>query len=207
MRVRTLLIYSVILSMLLVVFSMSCQASAPADPEEEEDLTPATTEPEEEDMEWAADGVLGDKEYLGEMSYGDYEIRWSSDDQYIYIGIRAKTTGWVAVGLEPSSRMKDADMIFGFVKDRETTISDQFSTGTFGPHSPDTELGGTNDILEFGGKEEGGYTTIEFKRALSTGDEYDNELTKGAIRIIWSYGSTDEIREKHIVRGHGEITL
>jgi len=146
-------------------------------------------------------------EYLGEMSYGNYEIRWLSDDQYIYIGIRAKTTGWVALGIKPTSAMKDADMIFGFVKDGAITVSDQFSTGTYGPHSPDTELGGTNDILEFDGKEEGGYTTIEFKRRLSTGDEYDNEFTKGTVKIIWAFGPDDEIAKKHAVRGDGEISI
>jgi len=174
---------------------------------EEEDLPPATVEPEEEEVEWAADGVLGDMEYLGEMSYGNYEIRWLSDDQYVYIGIRAKTTGWVAVGIKPTSAMKDADMIFGFVKDGVITLSDQFSTGTYGPHSPDTELGGTDDILAFGGREEGGFTTIEFKRSLTTTDKYDISIQKGVNRIIWAYGSSDSSAVKHSTRGYGEINL
>jgi len=174
---------------------------------EEEDLPPATAEPKEEEVEWAADGVLGDMEYLGEMSYGNYEIRWLSDDQHIYIGIKAKTTGWVAIGFEPTSGMKDADIVFGFVQGGRTVTSDEFSTGTYGPHSPDTELGGTDDILEFGGKEEGGFTIIEFKRALDTSDQYDKALAEGAIKIIWAYGSDDEITTKHAVRGDGEISI
>ena len=173
----------------------------------EGDLPPATAVPEEEEVEWAADGVLEDIEYLGEMSYGNYEIRWLSDDQYIYIGIRAKTSGWVAVGIKPTSAMKDADMIFGFVKDGVIAVSDQFSTGTYGPHFPDSELGGTDDILDFDGKEEGGYTTIEFKRRLSTGDEYDNDFTKGTINIIWAYGPDDDLEKKHAIRGDGEISI
>jgi hypothetical protein len=174
---------------------------------EEEDLPPATAEPEEEGVEWAADGVLGDIEYLGEMSYGNYEIRWLSDDQYIYIGIRAKTTGWVAIGFGPASGMKDADMVFGFVQGGKTVISDQFSTGTYGPHSSETEIGGTDDILESGRKEEGGFTIIEFKRTLDTGDRYDKALAEGAIKIIWAYGPDDEITKKHAVRGDGEISI
>jgi len=157
--------------------------------------------------EWNADGLFGNREYRAETKYGDYEIRWASDDKYLYVGIKAKTTGWVAVGIEPSFKMKDADMVFGFVKDGETTISDAFSTGAYGPHAPDTELGGTDDILEFGGKEEGGFTIIEFKRALNTGDKYDKELSNGANRIIWAYGSTDKLTEKHTRRGYGEMTL
>jgi len=174
---------------------------------EGEDLPPATTEPEDEEVKWVADGVLGDTEYLGEMSYGNYEIRWLSDDQYIYIGIRAKTTGWVAIGFEPTTMMKDADMVFGFVQGGEVVISDQFSTGTFGPHSPDTELGGTDDIIESGGKEQGGFTTIEFKRTLDTGDQYDKVLAEGVIKIIWAYGSSNSLAVKHSTKGYGEINL
>lgn len=139
--------------------------------------------------------------------YGDYEIHWRSDDQYVYMGIKAKTSGFVAMAVQPGSRMKDADMVFGFVKNGETTVYDLFSTGDFGPHPPDTELGGTNDILEFAGSEQGGFTTIEFKRKLVTGDKYDNPLSKGANKIIWSYGSTDELNRKHTNRGYGEINL
>ena len=103
--------------------------------------------------------------------------------------------------------MKDADMIFGFVKDDIPVISDQFSTGNYGPHVPDTELGGTGDIIEFGGKEGDGYTTIEFKRALETIDSYDNELSKGINKIIWAYSSSDDLKQKHTSRGFGEINI
>ncbi|MFC2002154.1 DOMON domain-containing protein [Chloroflexota bacterium] len=156
---------------------------------------------------WSPDGVLGDNEYLGEKKYGDYEIRWMTDGEYAYFGIRARTTGWVAIGFNPSSGMKDADMIFGMAQDSGITISDQFSTGTFGPHNPDIELGGTNDIFKSGGNEEGGFTTIEFARPLNTGDSYDSKLSRGPIDIIWAYGSNDEFNQKHIARGNGEITL
>ena len=158
-------------------------------------------------VEWSADGIITPGEYSGTNIYGNYEIHWSSDEQYIYIGMRAKTDGWVSLGIQPGSRMKDADMIFGFVKDSETTVYDLFSTGDFGPHPPDTDLGGTDDVIESGAREEGGYTTIEFKRLLNTGDEYDNPLQSGVNKIIWAYGSADELSLQHTARGYGEIDL
>ena len=121
--------------------------------------------------------------------------------------MRARASGFVAVGIQPGSRMKNADMVFGFVKDGEVSIFDMFSTGDFGPHPLDTELGGTDDIADFGGKEDGGFTTIEFKRRLITGDEYDNPLSAGKNKIIWSYGSTDSPTLRHSQRGYGELTL
>jgi len=103
--------------------------------------------------------------------------------------------------------MKDADMIFGFVKDGKVEVYDLYSTENFGPHPPDTELGGTDDILEYSGKEEGGFTTIEFKRPLNTDDEFDIPISKGINKIIWAYGSNDSLTVKHSTRGYGEINL
>jgi hypothetical protein len=121
--------------------------------------------------------------------------------------MKAKTSGWLAVGTQPGTTMKDADLVMGFVSDGKAIVYDLYSTGDFGPHPPDTELGGTNDILEFGGKEMGGYTTIEFKRLLGTGDKYDRPFSLGANTIMWSYGSDDQSTKKHVNRGLGEIDL
>ena len=82
-----------------------------------------------------------------------------------------------------------------------------YSTGNFGPHSLDTKLGGTDNILDYNGKEEGGVTTIEFKRQLNTEDEYDILISKGINKIIWAYGSSDGLAIKHTMRGYGEINL
>jgi len=167
--------------------------------------TPTPTPPLEE--EWFPDGIIRVREYHGSNIYGDYEIHWRSDDQYIYIGIKAKTNGWVSMAIQPGSKMKDADMVFGFVEGEETTVYDLFSTGDFGPHPPDIELGGTEDILQSGGREEGEFTTVEFKRALNTGDDYDIPLSQGVNKIIWAYGSEDKLTQKHTERGYGEISL
>ncbi len=220
---RTMLITSLFLIVVFITGSgVSCQSQAPAPappppastvptplpPPEPAPLPPAPTTPTPAPPPgWSADGVIGSQEYLSEMSYGDYEIFWSNDEQYLYVALKAKTAGWVAMAVQPGSRMKNADMIFGFVKDGEVTVLDLFSTGDFGPHPPDTELGGTFDIIDFGGKEADGYTIIEFKRALDTGDQRDNKLSSGKNKIIWSYGSADDFTRKHAKRGYGEITI
>ena len=143
------------------------------------------------------------------MSYanGDYELFWNSDTQHVYIGMKARTSGWVAMAIQPGSRMKDADMVFGYVEDGQVTVLDLYSTGDFGPHPPDIEQNGTDDIIEYGGTEADGYTTIEFKRALATGDRYDHDLSGGNNQIIWAFGSLDNFSMRHSQRGYGEIVL
>jgi uncharacterized membrane protein YozB (DUF420 family) len=151
------------------------------------------------------DGVIDDSEYeYGvELSGGDFNIYWQINGTNIIIGLKAKTDGWVSLGIEPTTIMKDADMIFGWVdSDGNAGMLDCFSTGRTGPHPPDEELGGSFDIDNFSGTENGGWTEIEFSRALSTGDKYDKDIkAEGKVRIIWAYGSSDGYTVKHIERG------
>ena len=154
---------------------------------------------------WSPDGVIAPDDYSATKDFPDYELHWRSDGQYAYMAMKARTSGWVAIGIGPDSRMRNADVILGYVKEGKTVIYDMFSTGFYGPHPPDAQMGGTDDILEFGGREEGEYTIIEFKRALATGDRYDKELVRGTIDIIWAYGPSDEFSSHHVSRGEGQI--
>ena len=189
-------VLTISLKLIIVLSFTACAAPAPT-----QTPTPTLTE------EWLADGIIKVREYHGSNNYGDYTIHWRSDEQYIYIGMTARTDGWVAMAVQPGSRMKGADIILGFVKDGAVEVRDMYSTGNFGPHLADLELGGTDDILEFGGREEGGFTTIEFKRELVIKDKYDISIQKGVNKIIWAYGSSDSLTARHSTRGYGEINL
>ena len=190
---------------LLGIFSIACVPQVPETQPPASQPSESTTLPASEPAPWSADGVITDGEYTGVKSFGDYEIYWNGDEQYMYIGMRAKTSGWLALGIQPGTGMKDADMVMGVVSDGEATIYDLLCIGDYGPHSPDTELGGTNDILEFGGQEVDGYTVIEFKRLLDTGDQYDLPVYRGTNKIIWSYSLDEQSSKKHVSRGYGEI--
>jgi hypothetical protein len=199
---------------LAIIFVPSCSGGpSPAQPGPEPSTpsSPPTPEPSSgqtgQKVEWKADGIITDGEYTGTQDYGDFKLWWHADSQYIYIGMQAKTSGWISMALDAGQGMKDADMVLGVVQDGKTTVIDEYSTGNFGPHSADTELGGSDDILESGGKEDGTFTTIEFKRKLDTGDEYDRAFSTGKNMIIWAYGADDQLDRKHAGRGHGEIDL
>ena len=156
-------------------------------------------------VEWAADGEIKLGEYENSKKFGNsYEIFWNSDSEYIYVGIQAVTNGWVALGIQPDIRSNtNVDMILGFVDDAgKVSIYDLFYAEYPGLNPRDAVLGGTNDILEPAGvqgadvevseDEEGVvYTTIEFKRKLNTGDQYDQIIYNGPNTVIWAYGRED----------------
>jgi hypothetical protein len=201
-----------VISLILAVIVAGC-SSAPATSSSPSSVLPATTAAGQTTApvqnapvaEWLADGVINAGEYAGSHQYGEYSIFWRSDGQFIYLGMTARTSGWVAMALQPGSGMKGADMVLGWVKDGQVEIRDLYCTDNLGTHPGDMELGGANNILASGGKEEGGSTTLEFKRALNTGDKYDIAIKAGANQIIWSYGNSDNPDLKHRNNGYGEI--
>ena len=164
---------------------------------------------------WTPDGVISDGEYSRNMTMTEvggsgrsFEVCWKNDAQDLYMAMKAKTLGWIAVGYEPTDWMKDADIVLGYVHDGNAIVQDQYSTGNYGPHVPDTELGGTNDIQEYGGRAENGYTVIEFKRKMNTGDKYDKAFVPGqAVPIIWSLSDSNSTEVRHVADGKGVMNL
>ncbi len=203
---KLLLVASLVAAVLTLLACYATPAPATAPQSTPDAAAPAqTTVPEP--VPFKADGIITPGEYPNTQTYDDYQIYWNNDDSNVYIAMKAKATGFVAVGIQPGFAMNDADIILGFVKDGQAQVFDLYSTGNFGPHPQDTELGGTNDIIMSGGTEDGQYTIIEFKRALKTGDKYDLELVKGTNKIIWAYGPNKDLNIKHSNRGYGQIEI
>ncbi|MGB3944919.1 MAG: DOMON domain-containing protein [Methanothrix sp.] len=161
--------------------------------------------------EWAPDGVISEGEYARKISLsgGIFEVFWKNDAETLYMAIRGETGGWVSIGFDPSVWMKDADIVIGYVDDEgEVYARDAYSTGNYGPHPPDTDLGGTDDLLEYGGSEKDGFTVIEFKRKMETGDEFDRAFRSGeTVNIIWGMSDSDDPERRHQRAGKGKVTF
>jgi len=166
--------------------------------------------PTPEANSWKADGIITQNEYKNnkEDGNGRFTVYWFNDEEYIYMALKGQTSGWVSIGFEPTFAMNNADMVFGWLSGGTPTILDLYSTGAFGPHPPDQQLGGTNDLIETGGSEDSGFTIIELKRKLNTGDKYDKSFTKGQnINIIWGLGPSDSLDSPHTTKGSSTIKL
>lgn len=157
------------------------------------------------------DGIIEDGEYPYNASFdqGRFQIFWDINGDILELGITARASGWLSLGISPTVGMKDADMIIGWVDDSDRVfVFDAYSTGEIGPHPPDTELGGTDDILEFGGTQTGDRTTIEITRNVNSTDLYDkNFRSVETLEIIWGYSESDMFDDYHSARGSGEIII
>lgn len=110
-----------------------------------------------------------------------FHLEWMVDStDMLHIALSAPTTGWVAVGFNPSTMKKDANLLIGYVKGDSVFIQDNFGTSAV-LHEPDTSLGGTDDIRDVSGSEEDGVTRIAFSIPLDSGDKHDRKLARGEL--------------------------
>lgn len=136
-------------------------------------------------------------------------VQWMVEGDTITVQASAGTTGWVAVGFDPSQQMADANIIIGYVEDGELFISDDFGVSRIS-HAHDTENGGSDDIVDAEGDERDGVTTIRFTIPLDSGDAMDKPLEVGSTyKVIVAYGpdDADDFGTYHATRGSFEMEL
>lgn len=156
------------------------------------------------------DGNILPDEYSNKFNLdnSNFILYISIVNDIVYFGIETTLTGWVSIGIDPSSKMKDADMIICNLINDKANIYDQFSTGIFGPHKDDTSLGGTFDILSFAGKKYKDKIFYEFSRKNDTKDLKDKPIYKNKdIKIIWAYSNSSDIDSKHSKKGSTIINI
>lgn len=151
-----------------------------------------TTQPADTDHQTHAQEVYND------TLIKDFHFMWRIDTAgLLHVKLMAPTAGWVAVGFAPSNIMKDANLILGYVKSDTVYISDEFGVALTS-HSPDTKLGGTDDIRESSGMETEDLTEIHFAIPLNSGDRYDKLLEPGkTYKVIFAMGTGDNFTSPH----------
>lgn len=147
-------------------------------------------------------------EYEHELTAKGTTFAWKVDGDTLHAKMSAKTKGWVAVGFNPSKKMKDANYILGYVKDGEAKVVDHFGDKNTG-HSSDEKLGGTSDVTLVGGSEDGGVTTIEFTIPMNSSDKYDGVLSKdGDTVVLLAYGpARDSFKPRHKGKAKKTVNL
>ncbi len=159
-------------------------------------------------MTLSATDSLRAAEYSHELTVKKMTFAWGLNGANIDIKISAKTTGWVAVGFNPSDKMKDANIIIGYVKKGKVVIIDDFGTKKYA-HKRDEKSGGQDNILQRSGSETGGITTLEFSIPLNSGDSKDRVIIPdGDTTVLLAYGAgRDSFRAKHKFRAVRTVNL
>lgn len=122
------------------------------------------------------------------------------------VTVGAAVRGWVAVGFDPSSRMKDANFLIGYVKDGQAFARDDFGVSAT-RHAADITLGGQDNIISFSGTEVDGYTTVTFVIPRDSGDSKDHPLSAGQHTVILGASGGDSFTSMHSKIGKVTVTF
>lgn len=146
---------------------------------------------------------------LRHVTAGGIDLYWQPDSETLSVRVAATTTGWVAVGFDPTAGMQGANIIVGFVKDGALHIRDDYGSAQYA-HAPDTSAGGATNVLPDSGIELAGRTEIRFRIPLNSLDARDRPLTPGtAYNVILACGEdgADEFDAYHKQRTLVNIRL
>lgn len=143
-----------------------------------------------------------------QVEIGGMRLRWKVKGEDLDCILSGPTTGWIAVGFDPTIGMESANIIIGYVYDGEhVEIRDDYGTAP-GGHTADEDMGGTDDVSNVSGSETAGVTEISFTIPLATGDTFDKELIPGnTYTIMLAYGSADDLNSIHTNRYTTDIDL
>lgn len=139
----------------------------------------------------------------------DWSFSWRFVDEEIEFTLKIPTTGWAAIGFDPSRMMKDAHYIIGYVSNGSVFIRDDYGTDDT-KHAADTSIGGTEDARVVSGTEQDGKTTLVFAIPKNSGDRFDKVLEQGSTyTIILAYGANgaDNFTSMHRARKSVEVKL
>ncbi|CAF1481989.1 unnamed protein product [Rotaria sordida] len=113
------------------------------------------------------------------------DLHWTANEEEIVFELHMKTLGWIALGLRGG--MRGADIGVGWISDGKIHFEDRFATGFITPIIDNT----TTDWFALNGKEENGWTAIQFKRKVDTCDPMDVAIKFGTNTLIYAYGLED----------------
>jgi hypothetical protein len=129
---------------------------------------------------------------------GKFTFVWKVVGPNLSARVSYPTKGWVAAGFNPTSMMKNANIIMGAAVGGKTVSSDEFGVSDVS-HKPDTAIGGKNNILSADCTQANGITTFAFTIPLDSGDPWDVKLTVGAkVKVILAAGPSADFKEHHL---------
>ena len=141
------------------------------------------------------------------VSIDDITLKYRIENDSLHCILSSQTRGWVAVGFNPSNRMKDANFIIGYVMNGIPIVRDDWGIQSSG-HQSDVSLGGSDDVRIVRGQEGGGITEIEFLIPFNSGDAFDGNLNLGqSYPVLLARGAVDNFTTQHTRMGQMTIVL
>ncbi|OPL20105.1 MAG: hypothetical protein AVO35_01230 [Candidatus Aegiribacteria sp. MLS_C] len=134
-------------------------------------------------------------------------LSWSESDDRFSFSLEAPAGGWVSIGFGGGPAMRDANLVIGYADDEGAHLRDDHGTSPIS-HSPDTDNGGSDDLIDGNVTETDGYTVMSFSLPKEPSDELDPALQAGeTIRILVAWSDSDGFSGMHTEAHTAELEL
>eukprot|EP01087_Luapelamoeba_hula_P016255 TRINITY_DN4998_c0_g1_i1.p1 TRINITY_DN4998_c0_g1~~TRINITY_DN4998_c0_g1_i1.p1 ORF type:complete len:806 (+),score=48.88 TRINITY_DN4998_c0_g1_i1:147-2564(+) len=143
---------------------------------------------------------------------GTWTVFWNIVSPEIHFLVKARTSGWVGLGISTTGEMSGSDIIWGQINsDGTPVVSDRWATGESQP-GKDSEQ---NVIINADESSyTNGVTTLSYTRLLNTGDSKDTAIKTTNMYLLWAIGSSkgtlsgnDYDFDQHASRGAANINF
>ncbi|XP_041716334.1 DBH-like monooxygenase protein 2 homolog isoform X1 [Coregonus clupeaformis] len=134
----------------------------------------------------------------------DVILKWGFSEVQgtIMFQLTVKTTGWLGFGFSPNGGMAASDIVIGGVGPNGTYFMDYHATGNSFPLVDKKQSYTLLSLIEADGQ-----TTMTFWRSIYSCDEEDFHITEIPVKLIYAYGTSDDIRYHANRRGTKEVNL
>jgi len=141
------------------------------------------------------DGRFGSREGYSSEELQKAHLFWKVEGEYLYVGIKAATEGWVAVGLG-SARMDGSHIYMGYFDD------DSFFEEHLGRGHSHRKVDNERDV-EYALRYDDEFTYMEFRVPK------DDYISSGqdTLPVIVAYGNRKNFRAMHRYRDSTELTF
>ncbi|MDP8322166.1 MAG: DOMON domain-containing protein [Candidatus Stygibacter australis] len=153
------------------------------------------------------DEVIIDSLGFSEVSAAGVTFKYKVEDTDLHCILSGNTSGWLSVGINPSSQMKNGNFIMGYVSDGTGYMRDDWGISNT-THVSDISLNGEDNITMIAASESGGISELEFTIPLNSGDQYDQVLEiDQTYPVILARGNNDDFDSMHSATGYANITI
>lgn len=118
-------------------------------------------------------------------------LAWQIEDNQLQVTMRAPTTGWVAIGINPKNQLAGSSFLMGRVQQGIAEVVDYYTIQPGDVH-PVVILGGKSAVDAVSGFEEDNTTTITFELQCFPSGNFHHQLEVGAEYYIHLAYSQDD---------------
>ena len=148
-----------------------------------------------------------EKKEIKQVSKNNMEVKWYYKSERIYFEMNAPTTGWVTIGFNSSSNIKNSYLLMGRVKNGKSEVVEHytFSPGNYKSFKSLNEL---SNIKHVEGAEKNNQTTLKFSLPITATSKYQKTLTQNSkYELIMAFSQQDDFQHHSIMRTSLNINL